>query len=453
MVAAGLDVARLNLSHGDPDVHLARAVAVRRAADAAGRTVGLLADLPGPKVRSGPFGEGGAFLREGSPVTLTVGDGPSDETRIQVDYPTLLADVAPNDRVIVGDGTITLRVDEVGRDAVSATVMAGGRVLGRPGVHLPSERLRLTSPTDRDLELLAVVARHVDFVGVSFVRSGLDVQRVKAALGDSGPMVVAKIETTAAILRLPEILEVADAVMVARGDLGIECPLEDVPHLQKLVIRAAVEAGRPVITATQMLESMITSPSPTRAEVSDVANAVFDGTDALMLSAETAIGHDPALVIATMARIAARAESEADYSQWATRLGRRQRELHGGDGMGITEAMTHAASQAARDAGAAAVVCCSRSGHTVRAMARFRPGGLLVGLSPSERTVRQLTLSWGVQPLKVDVYATTDDLVWYAVEACVRTGLVHHGEIVAVLAGAPDRPRGATDVLRLVRVE
>ena len=217
-----------------------------------------------------------------------------------------------------------------------------------------------------------------------------------------------------------------------------------------MIIRSAIEAGRPVITATQMLESMINSPTPTRAEVSDVANAVLDGTDAVMLSAETAIGHDPTLVVSTMARIAERAESEADYAQWAMRLGRRQRQP---GGIGITEAIAHAAWHAASDSGAAAVLCCSRSGHTARAMVRFRPEGLLIGLSPNERTVGQLTLSWGVRPLKVETYQSTDELVWCAVEAAVRAGLVHHGEIVAVLAGAPDRAQAATDVLRLVRVE
>ncbi len=452
MIAAGLDVARLNLSHGPPELHLERLARVRKAAAAAGRVIGVLADLPGPKVRSGPFPDAGAFLQEGSRLRLVVGDGASDERVVCVEYPTLLTDVKVNDRVIIGDGTITLRVDAVEGDYAEAIVVTPGRVQGRPGVHLPSERLRLTAPTERDLELLAIVAPQVDFVAVSFVRSANDVQRVKLAAGPDGPMIIAKIETTAGVMRLSEILAAADGLMVARGDLGIECPMEDEPQLQKTMNRASVEAGRPVITATQMLESMITSPSPTRAEVSDVANAVFDGTDAVMLSGETAIGHDPALVVATMARIAERAESEADYAQWGSRMGRRPR-APSGTHMAITEAMTHAAWQAARDSGAAAILCCSRSGHTVRSMARYRPEARLVGLSPHDRTVNGLTLSWGVEPLKVDTYSTTDDLVWFAVEASVRHGLAHHGETVAVLAGAPDRPRGATDVLRLVRVD
>ena len=242
---------------------------------------------------------------------------------------------------------------------------------------------------------------------------------------------------------------------LARGDLGIECPLEDVPHLQKYIIRSCVEAGVPVITATQMLESMITAASPTRAEVTDVANAVFDGTDAVMLSGETAIGVDPALVIRTIVRIAARAEQEANYEQWGSRLGRVQRQstlVPGPDR--TTMALTHAAFQAAADIGVSAILCCTRSGRTATAMASFRPRARLLGLSPDPVTARALAVSWGVRPLVVDTYHTTDELVWFAVERAVQSGYVRAGEQVLVLAGAPDRRSGgATDVLRVVTVE
>jgi pyruvate kinase len=242
--------------------------------------------------------------------------------------------------------------------------------------------------------------------------------------------------------------------MVARGDLGNDFPLEDVPHLQKHIVRHCIEIGRPVITATQMLESMIDAPTPTRAEVSDVANAVFDGTDAVMLSGETAIGHDPVAVVATMARIAARAEIEASYRQWAERLGRVQRRRTDQDtAERITDAVTHAAWQAARDCDAAAILCCTRSGRTARAMARYRPGARLIGLSPNPRTVNALTLSWGVEPVKVEEYQSTDEMVWFAVETALHHGFIAHGDLVLVLAGAPDRHGGAaTDVLRIVEV-
>jgi pyruvate kinase len=293
----------------------------------------------------------------------------------------------------------------------------------------------------------------VDYVAASFVRSAADVAVVKQAIGTHGARVVAKIETPRAITALDEILTVADAVMVARGDLGIECPLEDVPHLQKRIIRACVEAGVPVITATQMLESMVTSPAPTRAEVSDVANAVFDGTDAVMLSGETAIGHDPVRVVRTMARIAARAEAEASYKQWARRLGEVQRQSWVDGPTRVTQAVTHAAWHAASDCGVAAIVCCTTTGLTARGMARFRPEAALLGLSPEVGTARAMALSWGVLPMKVDAYHSTDEMVWCALEAVERAGHVHKGDMVAVLAGAPDLSGGgATDVLRIVRI-
>ncbi|CAB4874582.1 unannotated protein [freshwater metagenome] len=454
LLRAGVDVVRLNLSHGPLEEHVQRLRAVRAAAAAVGSPTAVLADLPGPKVRAGRFPDGGVSLMVGQLLGLRPGTGPSDAAMITVDYPSLLADVQPGDRIVLGDGGITLRVSGVGADALSANVEAGGLVQGRPGVHLPSERLRLAAPTAEDLVLAAAMAAEgVDFIGVSFVREAIDMERVRQVTAPHAVRLVAKIETIPAVANLAAIVAASDAVMVARGDLGIECPLEDVPHLQKRIIRHCVEAGVPVITATQMLESMIVSPAPTRAEVSDVANAVFDGTDAVMLSAETAIGHDPVLVVTTMAQIAVRAESEASYAQWGARLGRVQRQQWTDATDRITQAITHACAQAAADAGAEAILCCTRSGRTARAMARFRPTARLIGLSPDMATVRSLSLTWGVTPLHVDTYGSTDELVWFAVESAVRHGLVDAGSVVAVLAGAPDRTSGAaTDVLRLVRV-
>lgn len=455
MLRAGVDMVRLNLSHGTSAEHLERMALVRSVAEELELQVAVLADLPGPKVRSGKFPEGGAMLKVGGLVHLSPGDGPSDEEHITVDYPTLLDDVRPGDRIVLGDGAITLHAASIAEGAIHAVVLTGGRVQGRPGVHIPAERLRLTTPTPQDLVLAKEFTdAGADFIAVSFVRSAADLVMVRQITGPDGPRLVAKIETAPAIDNLLEIIEATDAVMVARGDLGIECPLEDVPHLQKHIIRSCVEAGVPVITATQMLESMTTSPAPTRAEVSDVANAVFDGTDAVMLSGETAIGNDPALVIRTMARIAARAESEASYEHWGSRLGRVQlREASPGPDR-TTMALTHAAFQAANDIGVAAILCCTRSGRTARAMARFRPAARLIGLSPDARTARRLAISWGVHPLVVETYHSTDDLVWFAVERAVLTGQIRTGDQVLVLAGAPDRPSGAaTDVLRAVTVE
>jgi pyruvate kinase len=454
MLTAGVDVVRLNLSHGSLDDHIARLHAVRRAADDTGTVVAVLADLPGPKVRAAPFAGSGVELAAGSTVTVVTDVEASSAVVIGVDYEPLLRDIHIGDRIVIGDGAITLKVLSVTSRGAECQVRSGGHVQGRPGVHLPSERLRITSPTADDLVMAATMAAEgADFLAVSFVRGPDDLSAVRRAIAPLTTRLVAKIETLAAIQHLDEIIAVSDAVMVARGDLGIECPLEDVPHMQKRIVRVCVESGVPVITATQMMESMITAPSPTRAEVSDVANAVFDGSDAIMLSGETAIGIDPVNVVTTMARVAERAELEANNDRWTDRAVRL-------DGVGsinspdqITTAITHAAGLAAADAGAVAILCCTRSGRTALAMARFRPAARLIGLSPDAATVRALALSWGITSLPIDTYATTDELVWFAVETAVRHGLVGAGDIVLVLAGAPDRPSGAaTDVLRIVRV-
>ncbi|HEX2064880.1 MAG TPA: pyruvate kinase [Acidimicrobiales bacterium] len=454
MVDAGMDVARVALAHETVGRQVDRLRAARAAADRRGRALGVLADLPGPKVRTGAFPEGGVFLSEGQSVRLVEGDGESGDGYIAVGLADAVAGLRPDDEVTLGDGAVLLKVTRAEKGAASATVLRGGRVLGRPGVHLPAGRLDLKSPTEHDLELLRKCTREgVDIVAVSLVRSAADVRTVREAAGQDPPMVVAKIETRAAVENLEEIVAAADGLMVARGDLGNRLRLEDVPHVQKRVIRTCAESGVPVITATQMLESMIHAPMPTRAEVSDVANAVFDGTDAVMLSGETAIGADPAGVVRTMASIAERAEREADYPQWGGRLARLQRSNSpSAAALRITDALCQACWQAASSVGAAAILCCTRSGATARAMARFRPIAPMVALSPRGRTARQLTLTWGVLPVAVDEYTSVDEIVWFAVERAWRLGVVAKGDVVAVLAGPPDDPEPTTDVLRLVRV-
>jgi pyruvate kinase len=454
LLVAGVDVVRLNLSHGSVDEHVRRLHDVRAAAARVGAVVAVLADLPGPKIRAGQLPPEGVQLVQGAEVVLRAGDGPSTVDEFHVDYDSLIADLHVGDRVVIGDGAISLRVEALLDHAAVTRVVTGGTTQGRPGVHLPSERMRLHTPTDDDLRLAAVMAAEgVDFLAVSFVRAAADLERVREAVRPLTTRLVAKIETLPAVAALEDIAAASDAVMVARGDLGIECPLEDVPHLQKRIVRHCVEMGVPVITATQMLESMITAPSPTRAEVSDVANAVFDGSDALMLSAETAIGHDPVGVVEAMVRIAERAEAEASYTAWGNRLGRVQRRQWPTGAERITMAITHAAGMAAVDAGVDAILCCTRSGRSARAMSRFRPTPALIGLSPSAETVRAMALSWGVQPIQVGEYASTDEMVWFAIETALRQGLIASGQTVLVLAGAPDRASGAaTDVLRIVQV-
>jgi pyruvate kinase len=446
---AGTDVVRLGLAHGAPAEHLERIEWVRDLAARRGRTVGVLADLPGPKIRTGHFPDGGAFLAEGAAVALVPGEEPSDSARIAVDEPHLTEVVAPGDLVVLGDGVVEIAVESVGAEEVRGVVRSGGRLQGRPGAHLPSDRWLPPVPTPDDLDLVAEVGLRADWVAVSFVRTPEELTSVRDALGADGPRLMAKIETRAAVEHLDDLLAVADGAMVARGDLGIDFPIEDVPHLQKRIIRACGARGLPVVTATQMLESMVTAPTPTRAEATDVANAVVDGSDALMLSAETAIGHDPALAVRTMARIAARAEQFDEHTgSYIRGLDQRQPVTAGS----VTVAMAHAARRAAEELRVAAIVCCTRAGTTARAMAGLRPGCRLIGASPSAATARQLALSWGVEPLVVGEYETTDEMVWCVVEAVVRQGLVRPGDTIAVLAGAPDAAVGTTDVLRVVVV-
>jgi pyruvate kinase len=457
LMEAGLDVVRLNLSHGELDEHLAKLANVRAAAAESGRPIAVLADLPGPKIRSGRFPEGGAVLEPGATIHLRPGDEPSDVDTMYVQYATLLDDLRMGARVVLGDGAISMTVLDVDDEQATARIDTGGRVNGQPGVNLQSDMLRLTTPTEEDLVLAeAMATAGVEYMAVSFVREAIDVERVREVVGDRAQL-VAKIETQASLDNLDGIIAASDAVMVARGDLGIDCPIEDVPHLQKRIIRQCVAVGTPVITATQMLESMITASSPTRAEVSDVANAVFDGTDAVMLSGETAIGRDPVGVVQTMSAIAERAESEASYRQWANRLGQMQRDTAHtvSTETKITMALSHAASQAAIDAEVSAILCCTRTGRTARAISRFRPEARMIGLSPDPKMVRGMALIWGVEPVEVETYESTDEMVWFAVKTAVEMGAAESGDTVLVLAGAPDADRTitATDVLRLVRID
>ncbi|HYX44825.1 MAG TPA: pyruvate kinase, partial [Acidimicrobiales bacterium] len=449
--------ARLSLAHGRLDETLRRIEAVRSAAADEGATVGIVADLPGPKVRAAAFPDDGVYFNEGDEADLVSGsDGEgSDWRRIAVDYPDLVDQLRAGDKVALGDGGIELVVETVGKERAVTRVVTGGQVRGRPGVTLPVTRFQAETPTPEDLRLLnAVCAAGVDAVAISFVRSAGDIERVRGAAGSDPPMLVAKIETPEAVNALEAVIEASDGVMVARGDLGIRSALEDVPHFQKLIIRTGVAFGRPVITATQMLESMVRAPTPTRAEVSDVANAVFDGTSALMLSGETAIGHDPVAAVATMARVARRAEREFDYTTWGLNLGRQQTaEARGAPALvRITAAISAAAWRAANDAGATAIIACTNRGGAARAISRFRPTVPILAVTPRERTARQLSVAWGITPILGQPRQTTDDIVWFAIKTVVERGLVRADDVVAVLVGSPEDPEPTTDVLRLVRI-
>ena len=450
MAEAGMDVARLNLSHGALEDSIERLRALRRIADTIGRPIGVMADLPGPKVRIGLL-EQSIELVEGEEVLLEPGNDTSRKGHFFVDYEGLLVDVQRGDRLSMGDGSIILEVVDHEPTALRARVLFGGVTQGRPGLHIPSDRLKLSTPTPNDLRLLdAMVDEGVDMIALSFVRSAHDVRRVGLEPAPRGPLVVAKIETRAAVENLDGIITESGAIMVARGDLGTECSIQDLPHLQKEIIARCIALGRPAITATQMLESMTSAPSPTRAEASDVANAVFDGTSAVMLSAETAIGQDPAHVVATMATIAARADQEFDYDGWAHQLRRDQLGEPEGKDSAVTDVMTMATWQAAKEINAKAILCISRSGFTVRAMARFRPKAPILAFTPEDRVLHQLTMSWGATPIKIDRIDDNVVTVHRVMELAKAQGHLRTGDICAVLGGS-SATVGATDTLRMVR--
>lgn len=451
MVEAGMDVARIGMAHISIDAAIELMERIRIAADTVGRTVGVMADLPGPKVRLGAPASGTIELTDGEQVQIIVSDEPSTPTTLTVDYAGLVNDVRLGDVLAVGDGNPTIEIIDMNGGSLKGIVHGDGELKGRPGLHVPSERLGIHAPTPEDLVALdRLVDAGVDMVALSFVRSAHDMRRAGVEPHPRGPLLVAKIETQSAVTNLDSIADASGAIMVARGDLGIECGIEELPHLQKQIIRDCIASGRPVITATQMLESMVTEMSPTRAEVTDVANAIYDGTSAVMLSGETAVGVDPANAVATMGRIAERADAEFDYGRWPRQM--RDLTQTGSDTTGrITDAVSGATWRAATEIGCAAIICLSESGFTVRSVARFRPKMPIVALSTLPRTVAQLTLSWGVTPFEAPPAPDRNASVHNLASLVRDRGLVRSGDLVAVSWGSEVGGR-QTDSLRLVHV-
>lgn len=434
IIRAGVDVARINLSHGSIDEGMERYDAVRAISAEEGRKVGILADLPGPKVRVAKFAEESAFAM-GDSVRIVAGNDSSSREVIEVDYPDTVTSFVPGDRVVIGDGRLILEVASVSGEELITKVVHAGKLTGQPGVHIPADKLTMPTPTPYDLKLLdAFVDVGVDMVAISFVRSAHDMRRVGTEPHPRGPLLVAKIETRSAVANLDGIIEASGAIMVARGDLGNELPIEDLPITQKKIIERCIAGGKPVITATQMLESMITAPAPTRAEANDVANAVWDGTSAVMLSGETAVGVDPINVVRTMGRIARKADEVFDHSSWANSV-TDIRMTGDGSGREVTDAMTFAAWRAVREIDVAAILCVSGTGFTVRQMARFRPECPIIGTSTDPATVQQLTLSWGTIPVNLTNGGSAEEMVKEALDVAKVDGLLRSGDRVAILSG------------------
>jgi pyruvate kinase len=446
MVAAGLDVARLNFSHGNREIHADNAERVRAASAAAGRQVAILQDLPGPKLRIGVLREGIAELKPGEKLVLMCGSHDEGEgERIPVSWGGLADAVDPGDVIYLADGAIRLRVKRVrtGDCEIDTAVEIGGTVATRQGLNIPGSTRGLAAVPEEDLEMLRFgESIGVDIVALSFVRSAEDVLTVR---NHTRLPLIAKIEKPQAVENAEEIIRAADTVMVARGDLGIELPIEDVPIVQKRLLRLAGRLARPSITATQMLDSMVSSSRPTRAEATDVANAILDGTDAVMLSQETAIGHYPVETVEMMASIAERTESTLPYSTWNEERVRR-------DARDPAYTIAYSACAAARDLGLAALVIPTLSGRSARLISAHRPNVPIYCLSPGKETVRRCGLMWGVQAASIARHEVTEELIAASARRVVELGWVKPGERVGITAGLPSGRPGTTSLFQVQKV-
>src|SRR3954469_451192 len=444
MVEAGMDVARLNFSHGSAEEHAETADRVRAAAGRAGRQVAILQDLPGPKLRIGRLRDGLAELKPGDPVTFVCGENGAegDARRMYISWAGLAESVGPDEIVYLADGAVRLRVtaSRGGDGEIDAVVEVGGSVASRQGLNIPGETAALPAVPDEDIGHLQTGERiGVDLVAVSFVRRAEDIETVRR---HTRVPLIAKIEKPQAVQRAEEILRAADCVMVARGDLGIEMRIEEVPIVQKQVIALAGALARPSITATQMLDSMVSSSRPTRAEVADVANAILDGTDAVMLSQESAVGKYPVGAIEMMAAIANRTEGTAPYREWQERRVRRDRR-------DPAYTIAYTACRAAYELGLAALVCPTLSGRSARLISAHRPTVPIYALSPGRETVRRCGLMWGVQAASMKRFETTEELIAASVARVVELGWVKPGERVGVTAGLPSGKPGTTSLLQI----
>jgi pyruvate kinase len=445
LVAAGLDVARLNMSHGTQAGHLEAYQAVRAASDETGRAVGVLVDLQGPKIRLGTFPSGPVQLTAGREFTITGKDIPGDCAQACTTYPGLSADVRAGDQILVDDGRVVLEVVAIRGEAVRTKILVGGVVSDHKGLNLPSTRLNVAALSLKDeQDLRWALALRADMIALSFVQGPGDAAPVRAIMRETGARLplIAKIEKPQAVAALPEVLEAFDGLMVARGDLGVEIPLEQVPIIQKHAINLAKDKAKPVIVATQMLESMVSAPRPTRAEVSDVANAVLDGADALMLSAETGIGQYPARAVATMDRIIVASERECLHA--APSLARVPTTTGG--------AIARAAAEVGAIIGASALAAFTISGETARRLARYRSPIPLLAFTPQPATRSQLTLSWGVETFIVPPVQHPDEMVRQVETTLLGTGRCHRGDKVVLVAGSPPGPPGKTNALRVHRI-
>ncbi len=448
MMLAGMNVARLNFSHGTHEEHAKRLAAIRKASSNTGKNIAVLLDTKGPEIRLGYLEREPIELEPGAEVRLTTEDVKGNDRILPVSYKGLPGDVRPGDRILISDGLIELKVKMVEGCEIVCSVVNGGELTSQKGVNVPGVRINLPPFTERDKQdIIFGIENDFDFVAISFVRRAADVLSIRRVIEEKdGHMdIIAKIENHEAVENLDEIIKVSDGIMVARGDLGVEIPPEEVPLIQKAIIERCNLAGKPVITATQMLESMIHNPRPTRAEASDVANAILDGTDAVMLSGETAMGRYPVEAVQTMARIATRAESALEYGELLTSKRRAKSRT-------ITDAISHATVTTAQDLGAAAIITSTESGYTAKMVSKYRPKATIIAVTPHSTVLRKLALVWGIQPLQVERPSDTDSMIAASVDISLKSGLIKGGDLIVITAGVPVGVQGTTNLIKVQTV-
>lgn len=445
LMKAGMNVARFNFSHGTYETHQHYYDEVCRIRDELGLPVATMLDTKGPEIRVRSFKNGRVTLQNGQLFTLTTDEVEGDEERVSITYKELPQDIAVGTSILIDDGLIGMQVERIDGADIVCRVLNGGVVSNNKGVNIPNAHLSMPFISEKDhQDILFAIKNGYDFIAASFTRCADDIMQIRHILQENNCHtinIIAKIENMEGVENIDEILRVVDGVMVARGDLGVEVPLEDVPSLQKKLIQRGIAAGKPVITATQMLDSMIKNPRPTRAEATDVANAIYDGTSAIMLSGESAVGAYPVEAVETMVRIALRAEADMDY------IRRFSRDTSASTD--VTNAISHATVTSAHDLNASAIITVTKSGSTARILSRYRPACVIVGCTTEKHVWRQLALSWGTVPLMIAEESNTDDLFEHAVDAAVQNGLVHDGELVVLTAGVPLGISGTTNLMKV----
>ncbi|MFL0555868.1 pyruvate kinase [Paenibacillus barengoltzii] len=449
LIMAGMNVARLNFSHGDYEEHGNRIKNIRQASAELGKSIAILLDTKGPEIRTGKLKEEPIELVQDEFITLTTEEILGDKNRISITYKDLPGDVEVGSTILIDDGLIGLTVVDIQGTEIKCRIVNGGTIKSKKGVNVPGVNISLPGITEKDAnDIKFGIEQGIDFIAASFVRKASDVLEIRQLLEQHNAthiQIISKIENQQGVDNLDEILEVSDGLMVARGDLGVEIPAEDVPLVQKRMIEKCNRVGKPVITATQMLDSMQRNPRPTRAEASDVANAIFDGTDAIMLSGETAAGKYPVESVLTMSRIAEKAESALEYREIFVKQSNAQQTT-------VTEAISQAVANSALELNAKAIITSTETGYTARMVSKYRPKAPIIAVTTEDQTLRRLALNWGVTPVKGDIASTTDEMFDKAMKGGLDSGLVKEGDLVVITAGVPLGRSGSTNLVKIGQI-